>query len=222
MGRGLARGLGSADLFAPAGTDAVVSTVHRAKGLEFDNVVLVNPSDLLTGTATDEDASVAYVAITRGRDQLMSARCASPDFLRVDKRSGRWIVGGYERWMTKAFELRGADSRSPADLALDEPAGHYVGRAVVGRVDKVASTLDFPIYSLYCGDTLIATTSEEFGRTLATRLGGSSLSRKPWPSLSGMAVESVETLVATPAGSNTPDVPTRPARRRPCHAPLVR
>ena len=123
----------------------VVSTIHRAKGLEFDNVVLVNPSDLLTGTATDEDASVAYVAITRGRDQLMAARCASPDFLRVDKRSGRWFVGGYERWMTRGFELRGADSRSPADACARRACRLATSDAPswVGSI-KVASTLDVP------------------------------------------------------------------------------
>ncbi|MGF9755070.1 UvrD-helicase domain-containing protein [Microvirga sp. 0TCS3.31] len=204
LGGGLARGLGSADLYAGPGTDAIVSTIHRAKGLEFDNVVLVNPSDLLTGTATDEDASVAYVAITRGRDVLMAARCTAPDFLRVDKRSGRWFIGGYKPWMTRGFELRGTDSRTPAIAAFDEPATQYVGRAVVGRVDMSESTLDVPVYSLFCGNTLVATTTEDFGRILATRLGGASRTGKPWPSLTGLAVESVETLVPMSAVDSTP------------------
>ena len=30
------------------------------------------------------------------RDQLVAARCATPDFLRVDKRSGRWFIGGLQ------------------------------------------------------------------------------------------------------------------------------
>lgn len=204
LGRGLARGLGSADLFAASGTDVIVSTIHRAKGLEFDNVVLVNPSDLLSGTATDEDASVAYVAITRARDQLMAARCATPDFLRVDKRSSRWIVGGHKIWMTRGFELRGPDSRSPDGAVFEERAAQYVGRAVVGRVDRMASTLEFPIYSLFSGNALVATTTEEFGRILAARLRGPSHTKKPWPWLTGLAVESVETLVSSDSAGDTP------------------
>lgn len=204
LGSGLARGLGSADLLAAAGTDVVVSTIHRAKGLEFDNVVLVNPSDLLSGTATDEDASVAYVAITRARDQLMAARCAPPDFLRVDQRSGRWFVGGYKTWMTRGFELRGPDSQSPSGAIFGKRAAEYVGRAVVGRVDRVASTLDFPIYSLFSDDALVATTTEDFGRILAARFRGPSQTKNPWPWLTGLAVESVETLISSDSTGDTP------------------
>lgn len=204
LGRGLSRGLGAADLFASSGTEVVVSTIHRAKGLEFDNVVLVNPSDLLSGTATDEDASVAYVAITRARDQLMAARCASPDFLRVDKRSGRWVVGGHKTWMTRGIELRGPDSRTPDSVVFEERAAHYVGRPVVGRLDRVASTLEFPIYSLFSDNAPVATTTEDFGRILAARLGGPSRTKKPWPWLTGLAVESVETLVSSESAGNTP------------------
>jgi hypothetical protein len=51
---------------------------------------------------------------------------------------------------------------------------------------------------------LVATTTEEFGRILATRLGGASRTGKPWPSLTGLAVESVETLVPMSAVDNTP------------------
>ena len=106
--------------------------------------------------------------------------------------------------MTRRFELRGDDSRTPDGVHLQGRADDYVGREVVGEVDRLRSTLDVPIYSLLTDGELIATTNEDFGRILATRLGGSSRTRKPWPTLTGLAVESVETIGSTDVGGDTP------------------
>ena len=148
LSAGLSIGAAPSDLTVGSGSDVIVSTIHRAKGLEFDNVVLVNPSELIPGSATEEDASVAYVAITRARDHLMTARCLLPDFLRIDKASGRWIIGGYKPWMSRGFEIRGVDSRTPEDSDVSLSARDYVGREVCGVIDRVRSTLDLPVYSL--------------------------------------------------------------------------
>jgi DNA helicase-2/ATP-dependent DNA helicase PcrA len=204
LARGLSRGVAPANLVASSATDVVVSTIHRAKGLEFDNVVLVNSSELLPGSAADEDASVAYVAVTRARDRLLTVRCPAPDYLRIDKRTGRWIVGGYKLWMTSGFEVRGIDSRTPEVSGLAQRGRDYVGRDVVGEVDRVRSTLDVPIYSLLCGGELVARTTEDFGRLLAVRLGGHSRTKRPWPRLTGLAVDSVETLIGSGDEDNTP------------------
>lgn len=43
-----------------------VSTVHQAKGLEYDQVIVVD-----TSISSYEDLNVAYVAMTRARDRLL-------------------------------------------------------------------------------------------------------------------------------------------------------
>ena len=53
---------------------------------------------------------------------------------------------------------------------------------------------------------LRATTTEEFGRLLAGRLNGPSRTRKPWPTLTGLAVDSVETLVEGGVVLDTPSL----------------
>ena len=42
------------------------STVHQAKGLEYQNVIVIDAT--ITGT---EDLNIAYVAMTRARDNLL-------------------------------------------------------------------------------------------------------------------------------------------------------
>ena len=43
-----------------------VSTVHQAKGLEYDNVIVVD-----TAIKNMEDLNIAYVALTRARDNML-------------------------------------------------------------------------------------------------------------------------------------------------------
>ena len=41
------------------------TTIHQAKGLEYDNVLVID-----TPISSEEDANIAYVALTRARDNL--------------------------------------------------------------------------------------------------------------------------------------------------------
>ncbi len=194
LAAGLVRGGLPIDL---TGDDAqvVASTIHRAKGLEFDNVIIVNPSGLLPGDAVDDEASVAYVALTRARDQLMTARCALPSFLRVDVRTGRWMVGGHKTWMTSALEVRGSDTRGSqfvANASQDLPAP---GAPVKAMINARLSTLEVPVYDLMCDNRVVARTNLAFGEQLARRLGKPRSKGKPWPDLSQLAVEAIETMV---------------------------
>jgi DNA helicase II / ATP-dependent DNA helicase PcrA len=50
------------------GGGIVVSTIHKSKGLEYDNVFLVSPDSNLAGDP--EEVRVAYVAATRAREQF--------------------------------------------------------------------------------------------------------------------------------------------------------
>jgi DNA helicase-2/ATP-dependent DNA helicase PcrA len=197
----IANGDVPAELLAEA-SQVQVSTIHRAKGLEFDNVVLVNADDLLPGGADQDDAAVAYVALTRPRDQIMTARCALPRNLRVDKGTGRWIVAGHKQWQTFGFEVRGVDTRAgdPVDhgLAADSL---QVGAPVRLKLDPLRSTMEVPVYSVLLDDRTIARTSPRFGELLARRVRSGDRRRVPWPALNGLAVDSLETVgVPSPLG----------------------
>lgn len=76
--------LNSAPVLADGGprTRIVISTIHRSKGLEFDDVLLLAPSRM----NSDEDARVVYVAATRAKRSL-----------RVLKRDEKVIRNGGKR-----------------------------------------------------------------------------------------------------------------------------
>jgi DNA helicase-2/ATP-dependent DNA helicase PcrA len=182
----------------------VVSTIHRAKGLEFDNVVLVNPRDLLPGDADEDDAAVAYVALTRARDRIMTMNCELPRGLRKDKRTDRWILCGFQKWQTFGFEVRPVDCSPVGNdrQGVAEAESDYPG--VVGRLNRVASSLDEPIWDLMVQHQVVARTTPEFGMLIARRIGSGSSRRRPWPDLTGMAVEGAETVANAAVGANEP------------------
>ena len=182
----------------------VVSTIHRAKGLEFDNVVLVNPRDLLPGNADVDEAAVAYVALTRARDRIMTMNCELPRGLRKDARTDRWILGGFQKWQTFGFEIRPVDCSAVWNdrQGVAEAESGYPG--VVGRLNRVASSLDEPIWDLMVQHQVVARTTPEFGMLIARRVGSGARRRRAWPDLSGMAVEGTETVANPVAGTDEP------------------
>jgi hypothetical protein len=91
----------------------VVSTVHRAKGREFDNVILVEPS----ADATQEpgqlpmEVRVLYVAVSRPRTRMSLVHFGGGCRL-IDTETGqdkRWFVPVWNRNMPAKIELRPDD-----------------------------------------------------------------------------------------------------------------
>jgi superfamily I DNA/RNA helicase len=104
--------------------DFTISTVHRAKGMEFDRVVLArpqlididedaNPADLA------EETRVLYVALTRPKKDLLHVEIPKLRGLFKHSAVERW-VRRYEAWRYREIEVRGDDTH-----ALD-PAGGYL------------------------------------------------------------------------------------------------
>ncbi|SDS78210.1 Part of AAA domain-containing protein [Nocardioides scoriae] len=168
----------------------VVSTVHRAKGLEFDNVVVVDPD----GMREPDGSSVAYVALTRARDRLVGAGLDRPRFFHYDKTTGRWIVGGHQRWMTAAIELRPDDIAIDPDIEADEIV---IGGRVAAAFDRRSSTLGVPVWEVRSAERRIGHTTPAFGELVARRVeAGTVGSRWGWPDLAGgIGVEGVVTGV---------------------------
>lgn len=195
------------DLVAEPMGSVVVSTVHRAKGLEFDNVVCVEFDyhwDL--GHDDEELARERFVAVTRARDRVVKFQWPGKVNLRLEDyrggRDSRWVESGWKAWQTFGFEVRYGDvdvECPPGDeqrtvqemLARSELTGQTV-RLVR---DPRRSTLAHPVYSAVHGLVTVARTTEAFGLALADRLRLGADRAGMWPDLSGVTVEGVVTAV---------------------------
>lgn len=121
----LRRGRLPDELTAPQDASIVVSTVHRAKGLEFAAVVVAEPAAWRYAKCDEvEEARILFVAMTRPRDHLFQMATIDTDGWRLDQRSDRWVkaLPGKE-WATLGFEVRGDD------LHFMHPAGTWGIRA---------------------------------------------------------------------------------------------
>lgn len=190
-----------AELLEPPSSAVTVSTVHRSKGLEFDDVVLVNAGGWLPATCDDDDASVAYVAVSRARKRLFAVRVDIDRRLRKDTATDRWILGGYKSWQTFGFEIQPADTRVPTDPARAFESQQYLSRVRVGdevllKRDRASSEAS-PGYLLQHEGTTIGRTADWFGSLLRRRCKVG-----PPLALTGLRVGSFETRGCGPEMQN--------------------
>lgn len=192
--------------------ELIVSTVHRAKGLEFDNVLVAetdeNPN---VEVDPDERAREIFVAISRARNRLVSFALPRQHFVFKETRPPfRWIrTGRRGAWVTSGFEFQPSDirTRRPAEepdrtaaeiqdaLARGIPAGTLAD----GVLDPRTAATDTPRYRLSVNQTTIGYTTHEFGRALATRLDRAWPKHPGWPvGLTGIVVDSVVTVAGPP------------------------
>lgn len=98
----------------------IISTVHKAKGLQYKNVVAVMPSER---DITDEEVRVLYVAITRAKQSiLLLPRKELP--LRGKMQKSK--VTGYLRYMEngiKFLQVKGLEDFDLDTLFIDEQGG---------------------------------------------------------------------------------------------------
>jgi hypothetical protein len=188
-------------------SSTVVSTIHRAKGLEFDRIFV---TDQRASQADDfgEENRILYVALSRARREIFHVDRPDTSGLSRDPASRRWLRRGFGSWVVREFELTGRDTHS------QHPAGSWLLQADVGATQNYLKTevmpgdpvilelLDqrpglgpTPHYAIYHDSHPAGLTSEEFGHILGRALGAR---RRPvWPQrITGLHVE----LVATVAG----------------------
>lgn len=132
----------------------VISTFHRAKGLEFDRVLVVDPGTVdgeehLLDVDVADRARALYVAMTRARDELY--RLDLPEavgivdrsglrLVRRDRRSGRWARFGYQHWKRFGMEL------VAGDVHAHHPAGGH------GFQDDARTLQTYLREQVACGD----------------------------------------------------------------------
>ncbi|MEU5826308.1 UvrD-helicase domain-containing protein [Micromonospora tulbaghiae] len=212
-----ARGLGRLRLPTPP-VAVTVSSLHRAKGLEFDRVFLLD-SDTRNDEAPLEQARLTYMAMTRSREDLFRLTALpdrAPVYRRKSGESGRWGLarfGGSRRpWLGMAVEGHDIDHEFPAGVRgfSDDPGAvqRYLAEAVRSgdevRMTVLARDVDdcpAPLYGVEHQGRLIAVVSRAFREAMGRHLGGRRAGdRRAWPAtITDCHVEAVEVAAGSTA-----------------------
>lgn len=201
-------------LTEPDNANVIVSTVHRAKGLEFDRVFLVAPNFEHQDADEWEIIRREYVALSRARDEIYI--CGLPR-ARSSFETMRWLPG---RRVERVYNPKTGKKRVKAfeflydDVDVTEPAAgagvdaqgvqenlrdsDLVGANVEAVLDHDTSSAELPSYLLTTEEGyLLGRTSESFNvafnQTFGRRGGGIFPGR-----LFGLTLVSVETVAGEP------------------------
>ncbi len=193
--------------------DLVVSTVHRAKGLEFTNVLYVQPR---TGSPAAEENEATlkqkYVALTRARAEVISTKLPKNLLQPAERSSGRWLEKAYRgkaRYTTR-MEFMNSDiddltpySPTEGDAATVQDAlvlEVLLGQVISGVLQDEPRQGEEPRYVLRTDEgTVIGRTGPGFAHDLRRHLGFSKTRGEQWPEgFIGARVTSVECATGHP------------------------
>ncbi|MFF0496080.1 UvrD-helicase domain-containing protein [Nocardia aobensis] len=208
-------------LTEPDMSNLIVSTVHRAKGLEFDRVFIVDRSYERDDEDAWASARAQYVALSRAREKIFL--CELPRTYAV-YREMHWLPGRIlervRNWKSKTNRTRAVEFQY-TDVAVDHPvyfegfdavavqetlaADDLVGARVSARLDKKRATSELPSYLLTTEDgRSVGRTSDSFNEAFVKAFGRRAGS---WPAiLSGMSLVSVESVGGDPRKSRAAGV----------------
>ncbi|MEU1869645.1 hypothetical protein RKD37_005690 [Streptomyces ambofaciens] len=202
----------------------VVSTVHRAKGLEFDRVIVLTPPTVaeLQKQYGDEadlpaEARALYVAMTRVRQDLYHVRSPELPIIKRagNRKSGRRFVGGW-----RSYDRFGVVAEA-GDVCRDNPPGHATdavatqtyllhevgpGQEVVlhKRHDLPVGETQSPPYALLHRGREIGEASELFRQELF-RVQKVNRTWDPWwpDEIHGLRIDTLQTVTGSvAAGAN--------------------
>ncbi len=161
-----------------------VSTIHRAKGLEFDAVFIVRNDREPEPESAEEEARVLYVGATRARVELVEGCPVEFDGpCRSKNHDGRTTVSSWSKiYRPRFLEVRVSDSDQ--DWAGDDQtdveriqtllrSSYMPGDEVELR--RCGGPDDVPIYEavhISTEETIVGRTSEDFGRCLTNLVWG--------------------------------------------------
>jgi len=202
----------------------VVSTVHRAKGLEFDRVIVLTPPTVaeLRKQYKDEldlpaEARALYVAMTRAREDLYHTHSPELPILKRagGRKNGRRYVGGW-----RSHDRYGVVAEA-VDVCRDNPPGHETdavatqayllaqvgsGQDVVlrKRHDLPMGEYQSPPYALVHDGREIGEASERFREELFQVQKVNRTWEPWWPDeIHGTCVDTLETVTGSAAaGAN--------------------
>lgn len=184
----------------------IVSTIHRAKGLEFDDVYVMDPGEI-EDIEDPEELRVVYVALSRARDDVtVFKRPKSRNLRRDPSIDDRWIGspwGQGQRWKTRLFEVRPTDLHDMHPFGEDATTAKHVQDVLTTLPRGAPAELRFadeshdglPRYDAVLDEGILGRTGETFARHLRRRLEINGVVHN-WPTrIAGLRVEGVETVV---------------------------
>ncbi|POX44206.1 UvrD-helicase domain-containing protein [Streptomyces sp. Ru72] len=169
------------ELTAPPAHPLMLSTIHRAKGLEFDRVLVVEPQPLGERRGGDEDrpaeARLLYVAMTRPRDDLYRLEPPHTWQFRKDRNgTDRWYLRGRVDFARNGIEACDLDVDHARPAGTDDHAAvqRYLRYQVrpgdevelIRLHDLPPSGHETPPYGVFHGGRMIGQASERFRRDL--------------------------------------------------------
>ncbi|WP_431235131.1 UvrD-helicase domain-containing protein [Mycolicibacterium psychrotolerans] len=196
----LSSGRAPDELLDTADPGVVVSTIHRAKGLEFDTVLIVPFA--IKDEHWLQDARVLYVGLTRAKRYLLSLKAVDDGHWKYGTYARRWtrIRWAGRRPYTTGVEISGADASTfdptgrvrpdaEARPLIDYLHGSVQPGDPVTLVGRDTDPMGW-IYDVFHNSTWVAATTLAFGDVITRRLGLSS----PPPTITGARVETVATM----------------------------
>ncbi|WP_373692493.1 UvrD-helicase domain-containing protein [[Mycobacterium] kokjensenii] len=196
-------------LTEPDHSAVIVSTIHRAKGLEFDRVFVVKP----TWEPDDEDSWTRvrrdYVALSRARETIVICEYGRPKASiaeyrgRFYRRKKNWKT---KRLWTQSMEFQYGDVETDAPVSTEgiDPrdvqsvlaSDNLVGARLQLHLDEATSTGGRPAYLLVTDDgRLVGRTNDHFNDEFVQAFG----CRKGYPRVvDGLTLVSIETVAGDP------------------------
>ncbi|MGA4940531.1 UvrD-helicase domain-containing protein [Streptomyces cinereoruber] len=223
--RSVAEGRFPDDAADPETSRLVVSTVHRAKGLEYDRVIVLTPPSVAElhkqykkgKSDLPAEARALYVAMTRARQDLYHVSCPELPLLRRagGGRNGRRYVGGW-----RSYDRYGIVAEA-GDVCRDQPPGretdavatqaYLLERVAPGHEVSLRKRHDVPLgehqsppYALMHEGREIGEASERFREELHQVQKVNRTWDPRWPDeIRGLRIDTLETVTgSTAAGAN--------------------
>ncbi|MET9732948.1 UvrD-helicase domain-containing protein [Streptomyces sp. NPDC006458] len=222
VGRLVAQGRFPDELADPEPARLIVSTVHRAKGLEYDRVLLPVPPTVAELRKAHEtldvpaEARALYVAMTRAREDIYHVTGPDTSRIRRHRPTGRWYVGGWRKHERYGVQVIAGDVHRDHPPGSDGPnlsaaeTQTYLldqvrpGDTVTLRMRHAlpAGPDQSPPYDLVHGDRVIGEASERFRRDLHAVETISRSWDVSWPSeIVGLRVDTLETVAGSSAAA---------------------
>ncbi|MFF7183780.1 UvrD-helicase domain-containing protein [Streptomyces sp. NPDC008222] len=212
------------ELADPETARLIVSTVHRAKGLEYDRVLLLTPSSVaqLRKAHADLDvpaeARALYVAMTRAREDLYHVTGPDTSRIRRHRSTGRWYLGGWKKYERYGIQVVAGDVHrenppgSPdTDMDAAETQTYLLEHVRPGDAVTLQMRHHFPPgpdqsppYDLLHRGRTVGEASERLRRDLYAVEMISRSWDVTWPTeIVGLRVDTLETVAgSTAAGAN--------------------
>lgn len=178
----------------------VISTIHRAKGLEWDEVVVLAPRD---DRLDPEEERLLYVAATRSRGNTRRLDRTDPDGVLRLSRGDRWCLTGW-RGGLKGVECRFGDVRAESPASPSDDAATVQNRLAheVRHDDEIEIVRREERFEVHHDDRPIGLMSDEFEAMLGSMTGIASVER-----LAGARVLCVRSVSGSPELSEEVGLP---------------